>query len=65
MSDIFTGDEDDLIVNDEFENTEDEVVSNTPVKNENAMLDARRRLENLLEEKRLREELGDFEDFDD
>ncbi|WP_436443619.1 PA3496 family putative envelope integrity protein [Enterococcus faecium] len=36
-----------------------------PLKNESTILDARRRLENLLEEKRLREELGDFDDFDD
>lgn len=64
MSDIFNDDEDDLIENDEFVNSDDIEVK-APLKNESTILDARRRLENLLEEKRLREELGDFDDFDD
>ena len=53
MSDLF--EEEDLVEGDaeDFPNIEN---------NENITLDARRRLENMLEEKRLRDELEDFVD---
>ncbi|CDZ76904.1 hypothetical protein BN59_01183 [Legionella massiliensis] len=59
MSDLF--DEEDDLVEGEFVNTEDEVVDIDV--NESTTLDARRRLENMLEEKRLRDELDDFVDY--
>ena len=58
MSDLF---EEDDLVEGEFVNSEDEVVDIDV--SENATLDARRRLENMLEEKRLRDELDDFVDY--
>lgn len=59
MSDLF--DEEDDLVEEEFVNTEDEIVDIDV--NEGSTLDARRRLENMLEEKRLRDELDDFVDY--
>lgn len=57
MSDLF--EEEDLVEGEPFVNSEDlPDIEN----NENTTLDARRRLENMLEEKRLREELDDFVD---
>lgn len=59
MSDLFEEGEDDLldeeVVN--VENIEEDA------ENVDDILDARRRLENRLEEKRLRDELDDFVDY--
>lgn len=61
MSDLFEESEDNLIVVDEHfdEEVEPEFVEAA----ESANLDARRRLEKMLEEKRLRDELDDFVDY--
>ncbi|KTD45426.1 hypothetical protein Lqui_2897 [Legionella quinlivanii] len=59
MTDLF--DEDELLDEDGFVNPDDEDVDMDA--GESAVLDARRRLENMLEEKRLREELDDFMDY--
>lgn len=59
MSDLF--DEDDIEEVDNFANSEDELINTETI--ENPTLDARRRLENMLEEKRLRDELDDFVDY--
>ncbi|ASQ45250.1 PA3496 family putative envelope integrity protein [Legionella clemsonensis] len=59
MSDMF--DDDDLDEVDPFINPEEELI-NTDASG-NPTLDARRRLENMLEEKRLRDELDDFVDY--
>jgi len=58
MSDLF---EEDDLVESEFVNSEEEVVDLDV--SEDTTLDARRRLENMLEEKRLRDELDDFVDY--
>ncbi|CEG58718.1 PA3496 family putative envelope integrity protein [Legionella fallonii] len=60
MSELFEEDEEEVIeVVDDFDDVEiDTEITETP----SASLDARRRLENMLEEKRLREELDDFLD---
>ncbi|MDI9817870.1 MULTISPECIES: PA3496 family putative envelope integrity protein [unclassified Legionella] len=58
MSDVF--DDDDLDEVDPFLSPEEEVDVEMP---ESSILDARRRLENMLEEKRLRDELDDFVDY--
>ncbi|WP_028388119.1 PA3496 family putative envelope integrity protein [Legionella fairfieldensis] len=65
MSDMFE-DEDDLTEPHAFITTEDDIVDvdiDVDVLNEASTLDARRRLENMLEEKRLRDELDDFIDY--
>ncbi len=61
MSELFEEDEEEIIeVVDDFEEVEvDTEITETPSGN----LDARRRLENMLEEKRLRDELDDFVDY--
>ncbi len=60
MSDIFEDDETELLVlDDNFTDLE----VDTDVSEVNDSLDARRRLENLLEEKRLQDELDDFVDY--
>lgn len=61
MSDLFEEDEEEIIeVIDDFEDVEvDDEIIETP----GSGLDARRRLENMLEEKRLRDELDDFVDY--
>ncbi|MCE3044418.1 MULTISPECIES: PA3496 family putative envelope integrity protein [Legionella] len=59
MTDLF--DEDEILDEDGFVNPEDDDVDMDA--GESAVLDARRRLENMLEEKRLREELDDFMDY--
>lgn len=59
MTDIF--EEDDLIENEAFESADEEIVDIDT--SETATLDARRRLEKMLEEKRLRDELDDFVDY--
>lgn len=58
MSDMF---DDDLDEVDPFINPEEEPINTDAA--ETATLDARRRLENMLEEKRLRDELDDFVDY--
>lgn len=62
MSELFDN-EDDLVEEDPFL-TPEEVEEVVPVEvQECPTLDARRRLEKMLEEKRLREELNDFVDY--
>lgn len=58
MTELFEDDEIDVV--DGSFNAEETVDIDTP---ENVILDARRRLEKKLEEKRLREELDDFIDY--
>ena len=59
MSELFDDDDDKvLIIEDELEETEDIVDEDI----EPPLSDARRRLEKLLEEKRLRDELEDYFD---
>jgi hypothetical protein len=62
MSELFEEDEEvvEVEVVEDFEGEEvDTELTETP----NCSLDARRRLENMLEEKRLRDELNDFVDY--
>lgn len=59
MTDLFDADVD-VIDEEGFVGTDGDI--DTSISEDNA-LDARRRLENLLEERRLREELDDFDDF--
>lgn len=62
MSELFEEDEEEVIeVVEDFEEILDieTEITETP----NCTLDARRRLENMLEEKRLRDELEDFIDY--
>jgi hypothetical protein len=59
MSDIFEEDEGIEVVED-FDKVE---VDGDLIEVSNNGLDARRRLENMLDEKRLREELDDFVDY--
>jgi len=60
MSELFDDeDEKDLPVDDEFDEAEEIDV----VIKEQSTADARKRLESLLEEKRLRDDLDDFHDF--
>lgn len=59
MSEIFDDEEEKvLVVEDEFVEPEDEALEE-----QLPTTDARRRLENMLEEKRLRDELEDFLDY--
>lgn len=58
MSELFDGDEDVIEINDEFEEVNVDLNATEKVD-----VDARRRLENLLEEKRLSKELDDFSDY--
>ncbi|KTD79369.1 PA3496 family putative envelope integrity protein [Legionella waltersii] len=61
MSDIFEDDEEEVIdIGEEFEEVD---VDPEEVDATGVSLDARRRLENMLEERRLREELDDFVDY--
>lgn len=62
MTELFDSPEEDIIEEDPFISSEDDLEIDTV---ESKDLGARRRLENLLEEKRLRKELGedDFVDF--
>lgn len=60
MTDLFEEDEDEVIeVADDFDEVDVEVEL---VETDATGLDARRRLENMLDEKRLRDELEDFLD---
>ena len=58
MSDLFEEDEELEVVEDFDNDVEDDVIEI-----QDGGLDARRRLENMLDEKRLREELDDFLDY--
>lgn len=62
MSELFDDNEEDktLIVDDDLVEAEELIVETRP----RSTSDARRRLEDLMEEKRLREELEDFLDED-
>ncbi|AAU26683.1 TPA: PA3496 family putative envelope integrity protein [Legionella pneumophila] len=61
MSDLFEEDEEEVIeVVDDFDDVE---VDTEIIEAPGVSLDARRRLENMLEEKRLRDELDDFVDY--
>lgn len=61
MSDLFEEDEDVVLeVSDDFEDID---VDADVVEKDNQGIDARRRLENMLDEKRLRDELDDFMDY--
>ncbi len=63
MTDLFEEDEEEIIeVSDDFEEVEVEVDAEFAEIPANG-LDARRRLEKMLEEKRLRDELDDFMDY--
>lgn len=61
MSELFDDEEgkEFLEVEDDFVDTEDEIFAETYISHK----DARKRLENLLEEKRLRDDLEDFLDY--
>lgn len=60
MSELFDDDEEkELIADDELIEEAEEIIPET---RQRPTSDARRRLENLLEEKRLRDELEDFMD---
>ncbi|MFA5959489.1 MAG: hypothetical protein WC785_03140 [Tatlockia sp.] len=59
MSDMFD-EEDDLVEGDPFVGSDETVDMDV---SEGATLDARRRLENMLEERRLQSELDDFMDY--
>lgn len=65
MSELFDDDEDKIIVAEAEDIVDlDEAVDDILLDaNERPTADARRRLENMLEEKRLRDELEDFLDF--
>ncbi|MGC1183435.1 PA3496 family putative envelope integrity protein [Legionella sp.] len=65
MSDLFEEDEEGTDVEiDDFDNVEDEIHDGSNIGETNCRdLDARRRLENMLDEKRLRDELDDFGDY--
>lgn len=66
MSDLFEEDDEDtgVEVGDNFDDVESELDSAPEVDEATHRdLDARRRLENMLDEKRLRDELDDFGDY--
>ncbi|HRD71219.1 MAG: hypothetical protein Q8M40_04775 [Legionella sp.] len=60
MSDLFEEDEEEIEVGEDFEEVE---VDTEFLEAPDCSLDARRRLENMLEEKRLKDELDDFVDY--
>lgn len=64
MTELFKGEEEDIIEEESFASDGDEIDMDVcdPIALDGT-LDARRRLENMLEEKRLREELDDFFDY--
>lgn len=59
MSELFDDEEKDIIAEDEFVEPEEVIVDTR----HGSDASARRRLENLLEEKRLQDELEDFLDY--
>ena len=65
MSDLFEEDEDAVVeVSEDFIDIDGDLEVDTEVlENAPCGIDARRRLENMLDEKRLRDELDDFGDY--
>lgn len=64
MSDLFEEDEDAVVeVGEDFDIDNDLDVDTEVVETLPQCLDARRRLESMLDEKRLRDELDDFGDY--
>jgi hypothetical protein len=65
MSDLFEEDEDAVVeVGEDFVDLDGDLDVETEVaETDSSGLDARRRLENMLDEKRLRDELDDFIDY--
>lgn len=64
MSDLFEEDEDAVVeVGEDFDLESDLDVDAEVMETVPQGLDARRRLENMLDEKRLRDELNDFGDY--
>lgn len=66
MSDLFEESDDDATaeVSDDFVEIEDDLDIDPEIEHANPRdLDARRRLEQMLDEKRLRDELDDFGDY--
>ena len=65
MSDLFEDDEDAVVeVGEDYGDVDSELdVEAEVTENVPSGLDARRRLENMLDEKRLRDELDDFGDY--
>ena len=61
MSDLF--DEDDDLMEEVFSPDDTVPIDSEDTPSKNTVLDARRRLEQVLEEKRLRDELDDFVDY--
>lgn len=66
MTDLFEEDDNEVIeVTDDFDEVDVDVdVDLEMTKAQGGGLDARRRLESMLDEKKLRDELEDFSDFD-
>ncbi|KTD54993.1 hypothetical protein Lsai_2585 [Legionella sainthelensi] len=64
MSDLFEEDEDSVVeVDEDFDLDNDLDIDAEVIETVPHGLDARRRLENMLDEKRLRDELDDFGDY--
>ncbi|KTD53321.1 hypothetical protein Lsan_3731 [Legionella santicrucis] len=64
MSDLFEEDEDNVVeVGEDFDLDNDLDIDAEVMETVPHGLDARRRLENMLDEKRLRDELDDFGDY--
>ncbi|AUH70692.1 PA3496 family putative envelope integrity protein [Legionella sainthelensi] len=64
MSDLFEEDEDSVVeVGEDFDLDNDLDIDAEVIETVPHGLDARRRLENMLDEKRLRDELDDFGDY--
>ncbi|ARB93448.1 PA3496 family putative envelope integrity protein [Legionella longbeachae] len=64
MSDLFEEDEDSVVeVGEDFDLDNDLDIDTDVIETVPQGLDARRRLENMLDEKRLRDELDDFGDY--
>ena len=63
MSDLFEEDDAVVEVEDDFVDIDGEVDVEAVIELAPCELDARRRLENMLDEKRLRDELDDFGDY--
>lgn len=61
MSDLF--DEDDDLLEEGFSDEDNIAIDASDLTAKNEILEARRRLEQALEEKRLRKELDDFVDY--
>lgn len=63
MSEMFEEDEDVIEVSDDFIDVDSDLDVEAEVEVGSGDLDARRRLENMFDEKRLRDELDDFVDY--